>query len=278
MLEDGAYNRLLDQYYINEQPLPLDNAMIYRMSRAKSKQEKAAVNFVLSAFFEKRADGYHQKRADEEILAYQERAKTARENGAKGGRKANPERTQRVPVGIAKPNPEETERETSRKPVTSNQEPNTAPRLVTGGEEKPETPAPLEIETHKITPHGAMAVELTKRGVAITSMNPDLLDWIAKGVTIPQACEAVALARQKKPEPERISAGYLNTIIHGEIINPKQKKPSGPAWWTSYEATAKKAQELGLTARPGEENPSFHQRIRDEIERRKRNGGEEAAA
>ncbi|WP_412016179.1 DUF1376 domain-containing protein, partial [Burkholderia pseudomallei] len=31
MLEDGAYNRLLDQYYQTERPLPLDKKLIYRL-------------------------------------------------------------------------------------------------------------------------------------------------------------------------------------------------------------------------------------------------------
>ena len=42
MLEDGAYTRLLDQYYARDEPLPADKAKVYRMARAFSRPERAA--------------------------------------------------------------------------------------------------------------------------------------------------------------------------------------------------------------------------------------------
>lgn len=77
MLEDGAYNRLLDQYYQTERPLPLDRKMVYRLARATSAQERKAVDFVLQAFFRQDADGYHQKRCDEEIARFKEKQRKA---------------------------------------------------------------------------------------------------------------------------------------------------------------------------------------------------------
>ncbi|ABN90606.1 Uncharacterized protein conserved in bacteria [Burkholderia pseudomallei] len=77
MLEDGAYNRLLDQYYQTERPLPLDKKLIYRLARATSAAERRAVDFVLETFFHARDDGYHQKRCDIEIAAYQQKQRKA---------------------------------------------------------------------------------------------------------------------------------------------------------------------------------------------------------
>lgn len=77
MLEDGAYTRLLDQYYQTERPLPLDRKMIYRLARATSAAERKACDFVMESFFQKQEDGFHQKRCDIEIATYQEKQRKA---------------------------------------------------------------------------------------------------------------------------------------------------------------------------------------------------------
>lgn len=78
MLEDGAYNRLLDQYYQTERPLPVDKKMVYRLARATTSQERKAVDFVLETFFRLEEDGYHQKRCDAEIARYMEKQRKAK--------------------------------------------------------------------------------------------------------------------------------------------------------------------------------------------------------
>lgn len=83
-LEDCAYRRLLDRYYIEEHPLPLDPKECHRAASATSRAERAAVDYVLSRFFERRDDGWHNARADEEIAAFRIRAERARENGMQG--------------------------------------------------------------------------------------------------------------------------------------------------------------------------------------------------
>lgn len=69
MLEHGAYTLLLDRYYGTEQGIPADQA--HRIARARSKEERAAVDAVLAEFFELRSDGWHQERCDAEIERYQ---------------------------------------------------------------------------------------------------------------------------------------------------------------------------------------------------------------
>ena len=82
MLEHGAYNLLLDYYYSEEQPLPLDHQELYLMLRAMRPEDRKAVDKVLGVFFTIEPDGYHQKRVDHEI----EVSKKARDNGKHGGR------------------------------------------------------------------------------------------------------------------------------------------------------------------------------------------------
>lgn len=72
MLEDGAYRRLMDAYYIKEQPLPSELRDVYRLARAASKQDKEAVDVVLREFFTHTAEGWRHKRCDEEIQRYHE--------------------------------------------------------------------------------------------------------------------------------------------------------------------------------------------------------------
>jgi uncharacterized protein YdaU (DUF1376 family) len=78
MLEDGAYNRLLDWYYQEEKPLPSEKRLIYRRIRAASKQEREAVDAVLAEFFSLSDDGFRHSRCDAEIAKNNERAAKAR--------------------------------------------------------------------------------------------------------------------------------------------------------------------------------------------------------
>lgn len=73
MVEEGAYRRLLDAYYVSEKPLPTDVLQCIKISRAVKKSEQDAVKYVLGKFFEKRQDGYHQTRADKEIARFLEK-------------------------------------------------------------------------------------------------------------------------------------------------------------------------------------------------------------
>jgi uncharacterized protein YdaU (DUF1376 family) len=76
--EDGIYRRLLDLYYASEKPLPLDTQWVCRLVRAHTDDEREAVGSVLKQFFEKYEDGWHNKRADEEIRKGKRRVKAAR--------------------------------------------------------------------------------------------------------------------------------------------------------------------------------------------------------
>lgn len=72
MLEHGAYTLLLDRYYTTEQGIPADQA--HRICRARSRDEKEAVDTVLAEFFTLRDGVHHQKRVDAEIERYSESA------------------------------------------------------------------------------------------------------------------------------------------------------------------------------------------------------------
>jgi uncharacterized protein YdaU (DUF1376 family) len=81
-LEHGCYHQLLDQYYLNEEPLPLDIDKIFRLLSARTQDEKNAIKNVLKDFFIETEAGFIQRRADDEIKFYHDRVDQA----AKAGR------------------------------------------------------------------------------------------------------------------------------------------------------------------------------------------------
>ena len=78
MVEDGAYRRLLDAYYIRETPLPLASRELHRLVRAAAKQDRQAVDVVLREFFIETAGGWVHRRCDREIARFQDKQRKAK--------------------------------------------------------------------------------------------------------------------------------------------------------------------------------------------------------
>src|SRR4051812_13414084 len=89
MLEDGAYNRLCDLYYVREVPLPADLQACHRLARAMSKLERDAINAVLREFFELTEDGWRHKRCDQEIERFRAKSGKASASARKRWDKPN---------------------------------------------------------------------------------------------------------------------------------------------------------------------------------------------
>lgn len=130
--EDCAYRRLLDVYYSREQALPTEIAQACRLVRAASKDERKAVETVLTEFFTLTNEGWSHARCEAEIVKARDAAERARANGKKGGRPpkqkpaGNPDETQPVISG----NPEKSD---SQAPIT-NPNTNTSVPIGTGGD------------------------------------------------------------------------------------------------------------------------------------------------
>ncbi len=137
MVEHGAYSLLLDRYYATERGIPFDQA--HRIARARSDEERTAVDNVLSEFFVLEAGCWVHRRVEQELQKARGRIDAARENGRRGGRPRKPagnqEETQQKPTGF----PLGSENETQQKPrqkLTNHQTP------VTKQEQKQEPVAP----------------------------------------------------------------------------------------------------------------------------------------
>ena len=68
LLEDLAYRRLLDEYYLHERPLNSGLTSVARQIGMRDHED--AVQFVLESFFQLTEDGWINKRADQEIAHY----------------------------------------------------------------------------------------------------------------------------------------------------------------------------------------------------------------
>ena len=127
LLEHGVYCLMLDIYYTSERALPVDTRAVQRLVNARTKDEREAVEVILSEFFEKHSDGWHQGRCDEEIHQKQGLSESNKVIGCMGGRPKlitdsvipdNPKGLELITETVSAP---ETERNPSQKPVTSNQ-------------------------------------------------------------------------------------------------------------------------------------------------------------
>lgn len=76
-IEDAAYRRLMDVYYVREEPLPSDIRQVYRLVVASTDEQREAVDVVLGEFFELTEDGYRHDRCDAEIHAGNEKKNKA---------------------------------------------------------------------------------------------------------------------------------------------------------------------------------------------------------
>ena len=88
LLEDLAYRRLLDTYYLHEQPLNADSTMVAR--QIGMREHADVVDAILNEFFEL-VDGYFVNlRADKEIQAYRGKIEQASRAGkASAERRSN---------------------------------------------------------------------------------------------------------------------------------------------------------------------------------------------
>ena len=105
-LEHSIYRDLIDWYYLDETPIPLETQSVSRRLRLASQEELDALFAVLSDFFTRTEDGYRHSRIDAEIAHYHSLKARNQANGSKGGRPKNPVGSQSQPTGKATNNQE----------------------------------------------------------------------------------------------------------------------------------------------------------------------------
>lgn len=136
------------------------------------------------------------------------------------------------------------------------------------GEEKsdalPEFPSSLSSEQKAAVP---LVVKLRALGVTITSANPLAAEWLAKGLTVDRADEAVEFARLKGKPSGPIHPNFLNALID-DILKPKAPKKRADDWYRTNPGIERKASELGILCPPGKSHDWLRERCESEIRKR----------
>lgn len=259
MLEHGAYRILLDRYYSTEAGIP--EGQVYRLARARTDDEKAAVDVVLEEFFSLVDGIWINRRAEEELERFasaQAETEARTENERDRVRRHREDRSrmfadlrnvnvipdwniktkelralhakhyngsQPLPVTA----PETLQVNFNNVSDTAYQTPDTRHQSVVV--DTPLTPqSGLEPEPDLVaaTRRGEVSCRLRKLGVNVTTADPHLCGWVDANVTDAELDEAVALAREHKPEPDRVPSGYLAKIIDG-LVRGRNVTPIRPA-------------------------------------------------
>jgi uncharacterized protein YdaU (DUF1376 family) len=101
-MEDLAYRRLLDLYYLHERPLNVDATSVAKQIGLRD--EAATVRDVLNEFFELTDEGYRSSRADREIAHFHAKIEQASRAGkASAERRSNGRSTDVQPTNNQEP-------------------------------------------------------------------------------------------------------------------------------------------------------------------------------
>lgn len=229
MLEHGAYRLLLDRYYGTEAGIPADQA--HRVARARSRDEKVAVDTVLGEFFTLTDGVWINKRADEEIVKAQAKITTAKENGKKGGRpkkqtNGHEVKTQEKPSGFPVGYENETQQKAHQSPVTSHQTPDVNPSeqssshsqpvdVTTSCRDRPEIPDPPTAEAHWLTWLNREAGTQFEAGSRFDRKDlwPIFRRWCEAGITQQQVMDAIRTAQANAREPIANLPKYIDRVL-----------------------------------------------------------------
>lgn len=204
MLEDGAYNRLMDQMYQTERALPAEKKMVYRLARASSSAEREAVDFVLETFFTLTDQGYEQKRIKAEIERYQEKQRKAKASAdarwSKTKKDANASQTH-----------DATDMRT-HSVGNAHQTPDTRHQTQTIGNTASTQPELRAVESVEPTVAAQLSKAMRDTGIMAQPADPRLIALADQGVKPETVAAACLAARQSKPD-EAIKPGYVFAIL-----------------------------------------------------------------
>lgn len=212
ILEHGVYTLLLDRYYATEQPIPADQA--HRVARARSREEKAAVDAVLSEFFVLEDGAYRNHRGDEEIEKARARITAAQENGRRGGRpKKNPVGSEEKPGGFSLGSKNKTQQKAHQTPDTIQEQDHSLPQL--------EELHPAQPESGGGCTAAEACAAMIRGGASPARLNhadPRLLAACAAGAT---AAMFEATASEANGHDPRKSPGWILQAVLGRLSDAK---------------------------------------------------------
>ena len=281
MLEHGAYNLLLDRCYATEAGIPGDQA--HRIARARSRDEKAAVDAVLVEFFTLKDGVWTQGRVIEEIIKAQHRIETARSNGKTGGRpKKKPSGlsgdgaggTEQKPSGLSVGSISETGSKALQSPISNLQTPDSRSNLLPSGRaiSQPRAREDLRATGQDGTPAKIPDREHHDAFLRVQAAYPrayGAVDWL----TAERNCRRLVEAGTATwPDLEAAATRYAAFVAGGGLGNPRcvthpqrffdpdaTAKPWAADWSTPQSATPERRRRsfAELLAEERAKNPDF---------------------
>jgi uncharacterized protein YdaU (DUF1376 family) len=276
LVEHGVYTLLLDRYYASEHPIPA--ADVYRVARARSKDERAAVDAVLAEFFKLEDGFYHQKRIDQEIEKYLAKGPQREKQKADAAERQRRARERRVELfemlrqrGIV-PHIKTTTGELERL-IEEHDKCNTS-ALCHAGVTRDNTLTSHQTPVTNIKPiasaigipeggtvAGSICARLKTDGVqGVNQQHPKLLKLLAEGLT---ADEITAIG----PEAAQKGKGFAWVLAAAEgrrrdavTVSTLPALPT-EEWFLSASGIEAKAADHGLTQQRDETFPAFKARV-----------------
>lgn len=298
MLEHGAYRMLLDRYYGTEVGIPESQA--HRICRAKSRDEKAAVDAVLEEFFILEDGVWKNNRADSEIKKYADKRPKAEEKKENDKERQKRARERRKALfeelsgrGVHMPWNATTEELQAALVIATSQtchapvaEPvtrdNTATQTPDTSHQTPSKPKANNVDESTVVgeakqkPAVALAMSLIawekSRGKfpKVNPADPRLQEWIEKGVTqesLRMAYEMAIADREAGGDGTAVNIGFLDVFL-AQLLNPGPskgssiRKPTAAApWFMTASGIEDKAKEIGIEKQSGEHFYVFRERV-----------------
>ena len=162
--EEGIYLRLLNHYYDTEGPIPEETQSVIRRLRLTGFEEDVLA--ILDEYFQLNDGFWTHKRCEKEVLAYQAKTDTNRENGKKGGRPRGSGHSQK----------------TDEKPTITQSVNYWNPKETLTKNDKPLTKNQIE-KDKKSNDDFLLAEFMSKRINLIAPINPNLKTW-AKNIRL----------------------------------------------------------------------------------------------
>jgi uncharacterized protein YdaU (DUF1376 family) len=282
MLEDGAYNRLCDLYYVRETPLPAELAACCRLVRAQARQERQAVQAVLQEFFVLTDEGWRHKRCDLEIERFRTKSgkaaasAKARWNKAAAHSEGNANADANASTDAMRTHSEgnatrERGRTRTHSPNTNTQNPTpeTQARAVSpppsrapareppGFSDLPNPPPPPpdpppEVGDHEPTAAGLACRAMRQAGLqGVNPGDPRLLALLAQGATVPELAGLAAEAVERSKGWAWVLATAQGRRADAAAISLAPAAAAAPAidptaWAKTRSGVVNRACELGI--------------------------------
>lgn len=196
LLEHGIYLRLIHEYFLKENSLPLEKKIIFRLIRARTKTEKELTENILSEFFDETPEGFSHKRCNDEIAVYNSKKQSAKNNANARWNNANASSENHANASVS-----HTVRNASHKSLVNS-------HIIKE-----------VISSNNVTlyqPKNMSAPELKKAGVNVNSADKFYLNWVKESFGIQQIIDAINKARLYKKPDELIATKYIDKILRGQ--------------------------------------------------------------